>query len=126
MVEMAAILPVLLILVLGIVEFGRAFTLQELVISAAREGARRAAVPDAEATDVSSAVQKILDSGSISANFVTTTISVTGQGSSLSTAKRGDTVAVQVTVPYSKMALFSPKFLTGSSVLNASCSMRKE
>lgn len=44
MVELALILPVLLILVFGITEFGRYLYLKNSVTQAAREGARKAAV----------------------------------------------------------------------------------
>ena len=43
-VEFAIIVPVLLILLLGIVDFGLAFFQQNLLVAAAREGARLAAV----------------------------------------------------------------------------------
>ena len=43
-VEFAFILPIFLVLVLGIVEFGRAFNIQVSLSEAAREGARYAAV----------------------------------------------------------------------------------
>jgi Flp pilus assembly protein TadG len=46
LVEMALILPALLLLVLGIVEFGRAFNAKQAVNDAAREGARHAVVWD--------------------------------------------------------------------------------
>ncbi len=39
-VEMALVLPVLLLLLLGIVEFGRAFQVQATLAAAAREGVR--------------------------------------------------------------------------------------
>jgi Flp pilus assembly protein TadG len=39
-VEMAMVLPVMVMLVLGIIEFGRAFQMAQLLTSAAREGAR--------------------------------------------------------------------------------------
>jgi Flp pilus assembly protein TadG len=46
MVEMALLLPVLFLLFMGILEFGRAFTTRQAVTHAAREGARRAVVFD--------------------------------------------------------------------------------
>ncbi|MES2524079.1 MAG: TadE/TadG family type IV pilus assembly protein [Gemmatimonadota bacterium] len=45
-VEFAVIVPVLLILVLGIVDFARAFFQQNNLVAAAREGARYAAVQE--------------------------------------------------------------------------------
>ncbi|MGP0221886.1 MULTISPECIES: TadE/TadG family type IV pilus assembly protein [unclassified Paenarthrobacter] len=43
-VEMAILLPVLLLILVGIVEFGRALNVQVSLTQAAREGARHAAV----------------------------------------------------------------------------------
>jgi Flp pilus assembly protein TadG len=40
MVEMALILPILLLVILGLIEFGRAFFYYTMVSNAAREGAR--------------------------------------------------------------------------------------
>jgi Flp pilus assembly protein TadG len=51
-VEFAMVLPVLLILILGIVEFGRAFQLQASLAAAAREGVRIVALQDDSATAV--------------------------------------------------------------------------
>lgn len=44
MVEFALVAPVLLLLVLGIAEFGRAYGIQATVSAAAREGARTMAI----------------------------------------------------------------------------------
>lgn len=45
-VEMALVLPLLLILLLGIMEFGQAWNAKQVVTDAAREGARLAVVQD--------------------------------------------------------------------------------
>ena len=50
MVEMALILPVLLLIVMGILEFGRAFSTKQAVTHAARLGARKAVVLDPSMT----------------------------------------------------------------------------
>lgn len=47
-VEMAIILPLLLIILLGIIEFGRAYNVQVSLTQAAREGARYAAIHHGE------------------------------------------------------------------------------
>jgi Flp pilus assembly protein TadG len=46
LVEMALVLPALLLLTLGIIEFSRAFNAKQAVNDAAREGARHAVVKD--------------------------------------------------------------------------------
>lgn len=47
LVEFALVVPLLLILILGVVEFGRAWNAYQVVTDAAREGARISAVSDA-------------------------------------------------------------------------------
>jgi Flp pilus assembly protein TadG len=46
MVEFALVIPIFLLLVIGVIEFGRAWNLQQTLADASREGARRAAVFD--------------------------------------------------------------------------------
>jgi len=53
LVEFALILPVLLLMVLGIVEFGRAWNLAQMMSDVAREGARRAVIADVTITEQS-------------------------------------------------------------------------
>lgn len=48
-VELALLLPVLLLLILGVIEFGRAFNAQITLTHAAREGVRVMAIEDDEA-----------------------------------------------------------------------------
>jgi Flp pilus assembly protein TadG len=62
LVEFALIMPFLLLFLIGIIEFGRAWNEHEVLTDATREGARVAAVwnPDATAADVDNAVLAIL------------------------------------------------------------------
>jgi Flp pilus assembly protein TadG len=48
--EFALILPLLLLLIAGIIEFGRAWNIKQAVTDAAREGARYAVVADGDMT----------------------------------------------------------------------------
>jgi hypothetical protein len=48
--EFALVLPVLMLLIAGIVEFGRAWNIKQAVTDAAREGARYAVVADGDVT----------------------------------------------------------------------------
>lgn len=50
-VEFALVLPVLLLLVLGIIDFGRAFNMQIALTQAAREGVRALALPPYSGAD---------------------------------------------------------------------------
>ena len=64
-VEFALVMPLLLVLVLGIVEFGRAFQVQSTLAAAAREGVRIVALQDdaAAATAVVQSASTSLDPG---------------------------------------------------------------
>lgn len=46
MVEFALVVPLLLVLMMGIIDFGRAWNVKQALTDAAREGARRAVVQD--------------------------------------------------------------------------------
>jgi Flp pilus assembly protein TadG len=54
-VEMALLLPVLVLLLLGIMEFGRAYNAQVTLTNAAREGVRVMAITNVEADAVAAA-----------------------------------------------------------------------
>lgn len=62
LVEFALVLPLLLLLLFGIIEFGRIFQAKLVVTSAAREGARRAIVSG----DIQGAVENAVDSLNVS------------------------------------------------------------
>ena len=64
-VEFGLVVPILLVLVLGIVEFGHAFQVQGTLSAAAREGARAMALRNSqgEAKDAVRAVAATLDPG---------------------------------------------------------------
>jgi len=50
LVEFALVVPLLLILLLGVVEFGRAWNVYQVITDAAREAARTAAIDDTSVT----------------------------------------------------------------------------
>jgi Flp pilus assembly protein TadG len=65
-VEFALAIPLLIIIILGIVEFGRLWMTMNVLSSAAREGARIAAVTEPDAAQVEGAVDNVLDAAGIS------------------------------------------------------------
>jgi Flp pilus assembly protein TadG len=73
-VEFGLIIPILLVLVLGIVEFGHAFQVQGTLSSAAREGARAMALRNsqAEAKDAVQDAAAALDPGITDAQITIT------------------------------------------------------
>lgn len=63
-VELALVLPVLLLVVFGIIDFGRAYNSKILIASAAREGARVAA-QGGDAADVRKQVGRAMDGATV-------------------------------------------------------------
>ena len=90
LVEMALIVPVLLLMVAGLVDFGRAFRGYIVVTNAAREGARYASLfPHYEAGIVSATIQAAADVGE---SLDESNVAIDGLG-----ASAGETIRVTVT-----------------------------
>ena len=69
LIEVALTLPLLLLVVLGIIEFGFVFQQYEVITNAAREGARVAVLPGYSTDDAHTRINNYLDaSGLVSAN----------------------------------------------------------
>jgi Flp pilus assembly protein TadG len=75
LVETAIIMPVVLLIMVGIFEVGRAYQTFQVLTNAAREGARAAVVPGADATTVKEIVKKYMTDGQIG-SVATATVSV--------------------------------------------------
>lgn len=119
-VEFAVVAPLLFLLVLGIIEFGRTLMVQEILTNAAREGARRAVLPGATRAEVEKLVQDYLDANLISGHSVQTTDPATAQA--------GTPVTVTVTVPYAQVSWLpaeAVQWMKGK-ILTATAVMRKE
>ena len=89
LVEFALVLPVFIVILCGIVEFGRLWETVNIITSAAREGARTAAVSAPNISRATYAAQNVLTA----ANIEGAQISVTGPTSA-------DEVVVTVSVAY--------------------------
>lgn len=73
LVEFALILPVFIVILFGIMEFGRLWETTNVLTSAAREGARVAAVTEPDLDEALTAAQSVLAAGDV--NDATVTIS---------------------------------------------------
>lgn len=78
LIEAALVLPLLLLVVLGILDFGMLFWKFEGVTNAAREGARVAILPGYSATDVELRVQQYLTDAGLTDTAVTTVVAPVG------------------------------------------------
>jgi Flp pilus assembly protein TadG len=130
MVELALALPVLFILVLGIIEFGRAWNAKQAVTHAAREGARMAVVQDPDITQdsVEAGIALALSRSAIPGVAVTIAFDKTPSPGG-NWRNRGTMQSVYVGVQH-RFGFFEPLFkaLTGSETITIASlvSMRNE
>jgi Flp pilus assembly protein TadG len=112
LIEFALVLPLLIFIILGLIDFGFMFQRFEVVTNAAREGARMAALPGYAATDVDARVRSYLTTGGVDATTTNTTVSVTsvtipaGAGPALA----GKRVQVTYASPYLFLGPFAGWF----------------
>ena len=77
LIEFALVFPLLLMVVLGIVDFGLLFQRFEVLTNAAREGARIAVLPGYDATDVENRVMDYVATGGVPTGVGNPTVTVT-------------------------------------------------
>lgn len=112
-VELALIAPILLLIVLGIVEFARAWSAHHTIADASREGARLSAIADEDIgpAEVRNAVQVALANGGLDASAAETTCPSSGSAPCIDVSDnagvRGLPSAVQIEYPY-RMAWLAP------------------
>jgi Flp pilus assembly protein TadG len=95
-VEFALILPVLLLLVLGIIQFGRLYNSNETITNATRAGARVAAVSRTASDPVGATIQAVKNSApNLDLSQVTVTVTPAPPW------PQGSSVTVTATYPYS-------------------------
>jgi Flp pilus assembly protein TadG len=73
-VEFAVVMPVMLLVLLGIIDFGLLFQQYQVVTNAAREGARIAVLPGYSATDVEDRVTQFLTAAGLDEDATTTVL----------------------------------------------------
>jgi len=118
LVEMALVLPVLVLLIFGIIEFGRVFNAYLIITNAAREGARAGIVG---ATDL-----KILQTVEGSATTLDTlqlTVTITP---SSAYRVRGSSLTVDVDYPVTLYAPVISNIIGNPYVVHGSSTMRVE
>ena len=132
-VEFAMVLPVFMAMMLGIVEFGRAMMVGQLVTNAAREGARQSIIDGSSNSQVEQQIKDFLqDTLNITdPASVLVTITVTpapgndDPGNEVAFAQPRDLCKVEVSIPYNLVSFLPLQYLDGESFVGDS-SMRHE
>jgi Flp pilus assembly protein TadG len=117
-VEFAVVLPLLLTILFGIMEYGWVFMVRQTLQTAAREGTR-IAILQTSTSPYTSVLTRVSD--------VMAPTGLTGYSVSMTHATVADPVeTITVTIPYSQVSLMGGFFGTHAYDLGGSCSMRKE
>ena len=132
LLEVAMTLPIMLLVSVGIFEFGRAYQTWQILTNAAREGARIAVLPGTDDATVTSRVQTYMSDGQLSnpagSSIVVTRNNTIAIGIGTATASR-----VTINYPFTFMVLQPVAQLVSSSstmgtplTMTASALMRNE
>ena len=115
-IEFALILPLLLLIVGGIIDFGRAYWFQQTLTWASREGARQGSILNKDNWNLSLVKGKVVDSVKDGCGATITAGDVTV---SPETGPAGGTeLTVSVTMPFSFMIIpYSINNLTGQTIM---------
>lgn len=116
-VEMSLTLPIVLVVLVGGIEFTRACQVANACAFSAYEGCRAAIIPGGTASSANSAAQQFLTANSIGSSTITVTPSVIDDTTS--------TVTVQIAVSLDKSGWIAPIFTSGVTV-SRSCTLTRE
>lgn len=119
LLELVIVLPLLLAVLFGIIEFGSIFYTRHTMIQAAREAARAVAVQDGSTSDGIAAAEGML-SAMPNVNF-----DITITEPSINDPNARD-VVVEITAPLAEAAIIDPLGFLGSGDVRARVTMRKE
>lgn len=117
-VEVAVMAPLLITAMLGMMEVGYAFMIKQTVTLAAREGARAAALPGGDSTDVQSAVDSAMAAANLSGYSTNTNVSQVGPNDL--------EVWVEVSMPLDRTGFTGSLLGGGSFNISSKTTMRRE
>ena len=120
--EAALVIPILLYLAFGTVEFGYFFYVKNNVQGAAREGVRAGIPPGATNTDVTSAISSQMTAAGLQSSGYT----VTTTPSNVSGLAPGTTVTVQVQCTWGTVGLRPLQLISSGKIVKGQAVMRKE
>ncbi|HEV8002926.1 MAG TPA: TadE/TadG family type IV pilus assembly protein [Planctomycetaceae bacterium] len=131
LVELAVCLPVLVMIILGIIEFGRGMMVSELLNDSARVGARQAILAGSTNAAVTQTITTFMQSTNVNSQAITVSITVTpaagnpDPANQIANAHTGDLCLIQVQVPFNQVSYIPGTYLVGKT-LTGTCGMLHE
>ena len=120
-VEFAVVAPLLFLLTLATIEFGRAMLVQQVMTNASRAGAREASLPNSTESEVIAATTDYTDTAGLDPAVVTVVCDPDP-----ASAGKGESVTVTASVNYDDVTWLPSAWFLGGVELSASSVMRKE
>jgi len=129
LLETAIVLPIILVVCVGIFEFGRAYQTWQVLTNAAREGARAAVISGTTDTDVTTRVRNYMQGGTLP-NYSTANVTIT-HNVTLTGSDKGTRVQIdypfQFIVLQPVVRLIVPNTSAGSPItMHSNALMRNE
>jgi Flp pilus assembly protein TadG len=132
LLESAVTIPILLLVAVGVFEFGRAFQTWQVLTNAAREGARLAVTPNSTSSTVTDRVRDYMQTGQL-ANYSTAAVTVNKSATIVVNGQNQSASEVTVDYPFAFIVLnpvarlVQPSSTTGEPVtMRATALMRNE
>jgi Flp pilus assembly protein TadG len=124
-VEFAIVAPLFILLVFGMIEYGRMVMVQQVLTNASREAARKAVLDGANATTIKTDTVSYLTGGGVK-NVSTSAITI--NPTNPASAAAGAPVTVTISVPFSSQSWLPATMFPGakSKTLTATAVMRRE
>jgi len=121
-VEAALILPILLIFLMGLIEYGWLFLKSHQITNTVRQAARVAIRADATNTDViDNTIVPLMTNAGLDGKYTYQIIP-----DNVSSAAVGDFITVKITVPYANIDILNILLLPKPDAIGASVTMSKE
>lgn len=124
--ELALMLPIFLLLLVGILEFGRVVMLHQVLTNGTREAARQAIIKGTTDSSIIAAVNAYLDSASVSSSGREIKIlNSSGQPTTVAAVGSHQLITVFVSIPFNENSFGMTDWFLGQN-MTTQVSMRRE
>jgi Flp pilus assembly protein TadG len=122
LVEAVLVLPLLLLVLFGLIEYGNLFLRLQKIENVARQAARTAATPDATQTQVDDLITAMMTDAGMGSSGYIKTVTPTDPAS----ASRGDQISVSIQITYANIAITNAPLIPVPTTVVRTVVMAKE
>lgn len=119
LIEAAIVLPLLLLVIFGLIEYGSLFLRLQQVENVARQAARTAALPDATSGQVSTLISTMMNNAGLGASGYTPTVSSIA-------VDPGEQVSVTIQITYANISITNAPLIPVPTTISRTVVMAKE